>query len=59
MNSIGCFSSPQMPLLPTTPTTATPWRASVSHSIPENPNAPSPSSSTTWRPGRASLAASA
>ena len=48
-----------MPLLPITPTTFTPWRASVSNSIPEKPKAPSPSSSTTWRSGRASFAASA
>ena len=38
------------------PTTGTPWRTSVSHSMPLKPNAPSPSSSTTWLPGRASAA---
>ena len=32
-----------MPLLPMTPTTFTPWRASVSNSMPLKPNAPSPS----------------
>jgi hypothetical protein len=48
-----------MPLLPITATTATPWRASVSNSIPAKPNAPSPSNSMTWRSGCASLAASA
>src|SRR3712207_7555649 len=37
-NSIGCFSSAQMPLLPMTPTTLTPCRAKVSYSMPENPN---------------------
>src|ERR1700727_2275244 len=59
MASIGCFSSAQIPLLPITPTTPTPCRASVSNSIPANPNAPSPSSSTTCRSGCASLAARA
>ena len=44
-----------MPLLPITPTTPTPWRASVSNSIPEKPNAPSPSRSTTCRPGMGEL----
>jgi hypothetical protein len=42
-----------------TETTLTPWRASVSNSIPAKPNAPSPCSSTTWRSGWASFAASA
>src|SRR5580693_3137398 len=48
-----------MPLLPITARTATPWRARVSSSMPEKPKAPSPRSRTTWRSGRASLAASA
>ena len=56
---MGCFSSAQMPLLPITPTTLMPWRAKVSNSIALKPNAPSPSSSTTWRSGWATLAASA
>src|SRR4051812_38730880 len=50
-SSIGCFSSAQMPLLPITATTSTPWRASVSNSMPLKPNAPSPTSRTTWRRG--------
>src|SRR2546423_1777230 len=47
-----------MPLLPITASTATPWRASVSSSLPAKPKAPSPSSRTTRPPGPASLAAS-
>ena len=40
---IGCFSRPQMPLLPTIVTTSTPNRTSVSRSPSEKPIAPSPS----------------
>src|SRR5918912_441477 len=40
---MGCFSRPQMPLLPTMATTGAAWRTSVSKSIRENPAAPSPS----------------
>ncbi len=43
------FSKPQMLLLPITDTTATLCRTSVSHSMPLNPNAPSPCKS--YRPG--------
>ena len=56
---IGCFSRPQMPLLPTTITTGRPWRTRVSASMREKPAAPSPSMSTTWRSGWATRAAMA
>ena len=59
MLCIGCFSSAQMPLLPTTQTTGIRCRTMVSNSIAENPNAPSPDKRMTCRSGRASFAASA
>src|SRR5260221_473772 len=59
MLSIGCFSSAQMPLLPTTQTTGMLWRTMVSNSIAEKPNAPSPDRSITRWSGCASLAAMA
>src|SRR5580692_11064032 len=49
---MGCFSRPQIPLLPQIITTGSPCRTRVSTSISENPAAPSPSSSTTWADGR-------
>src|SRR5829696_7684102 len=57
MSRIGCFSRPQIPLLPTIPTTSAPKRTRVSRSPRENPSAPSPHITTTWRPGCASAAA--
>ena len=54
---MGCFSSPQMPLLPQIITTGSRCRTSVSTSISEKPAAPSPSSSTTCADGRAMRAA--
>src|SRR5712691_9604934 len=59
MSCMGCFSSPQIPLLPTTPTTSAPKRTSVSRSPSENPSAPSPHITTTCRSGCASAVASA
>src|SRR5216683_3139317 len=59
MLSMGCFSSAQIPLLPTTHTTWIRWRTIVSNSIAEKPNAPSPDSRMTCRSGCASLAAMA
>ena len=51
MARIGCFSSPQMPLLPTTITTGSFWRTSDSTSISEKPAAPSPISTQICRSG--------
>src|SRR6202040_1343244 len=52
----GCFSRPQIPLLPITTTTGTLWRGRVSSSMPAKTSAPSPASSTTRRLGRAGVA---
>src|SRR4029453_17571492 len=53
---MGCFSRPQMPLLPQTITTGRRWRTRVSMAIREDPAAPAPTRSSTWAEGRARAA---